>query len=149
MDPKLSVWCLFGPKLAGWGIIGHSRLVPNTIFITMYAWFSLWISWLAISCETRAQKLETDIHDMIFWSFFLFLKLTWFPVKNKSVLWPLFSDHWILVNIVNIWITLYFREPFCTIKRIQLTLNAWSYPERVLKTIYKSWFIQWVELLPC
>ena len=114
-----------------------------TIFTTRDAvWFSFWVSVIGqYHSKPEAQTLKTDSHDIIFWSFFLFLNLS-------IALWPPFSDQWILGNMVlnNIG---FHRSNFCTIKVIQSAVNARSYPERTLKTIYWSWFTQRVELTYC
>lgn len=47
----------------------------------------------------ETQNLKTDSDEIIFRSFFSFLRLTWSTVK--SYLWSLFSDQW-NVNVVNI-----------------------------------------------
>ena len=84
--------------------------------------------------------LKTDSHDIIFWSFFSFLKLL-SPVKIVLSMALYFQ---IVNNTGSAENSFLYNS-----KVIQLTVNGRSFPKRTLKTIYYSWFIQWADILPC
>ena len=84
--------------------------------------------------------LKTDSHDIIFWSFFSFLKLL-SPVKIVLSMALYFQ---IVNNTGSAENSFLYNS-----KVIKLTVNGRSFPKRTLKTIYYGWFIQWSEILPC
>ena len=114
-------WCMNWSKLSRWGMIYYFHNASCMIFL------------LDSMISDYYLKLEAVI--------FSFFKLIWPLVK--IILWPLFSDQWILVNIILFQQHQISENPFVQLRSFNI-INRYCtiLPRKDPENIYYSWFIQ-------
>ena len=100
MGPKLSVWCMIGPKRAAWGVTRHGSLMCDLLFSQRWTHdFPLKFPWWLISFETRSRDIKNRwlLHHLL-------------ALFSPSLTSDFFrsNDNRLLVNVVTVNILFYF-----------------------------------------